>query len=428
MRALPKHALLALSLAAGLAAAAPGARAASTPDAAASQPVNAVPADFAKPFNAAQDLLKANNPQGALEQLKAAAAVPNQTPYMQYLLARVRGPAEYASGDNKAAAADFETVLNSDQLPAGDRLVIMKALISAQYNAQDYGHAGTWMQKYIAEGGPDKQIPELLAQVQYLNKDYPAAARSYQKIVDATYAAGQRPTEKTLRILASAQSQANDDAGYESTIERLAVAYPKPDYWKDIVAHVSHAGGKLTDAQYVDIYRLKLAALGDLSGGERLSYAQLANHAGFPAEARRVLDEGKAKNAFTGADAAEANKLLAQVGKAAAQDRAQAAANQASARNAPNGNALVGLGLLDAYDNDPAQGAALIQQGIDKGGLKSPDEARLHLGIAQFQAGHYDEALKSFQAVPAGGGVGSLAHGWMLLAQSKLPQPQVAAK
>ena len=417
MRDITSRALLALTVAASLTA---SAFAADAPAAAASQPANAVPPAFAAAFNAAQDLLKAGNGPAALAKLKELDALPNQTPYEKYLILRVRAPAEYTASDNTAAAADFEALLASDQLPASDRLSIMKALASVLYTTEQYPKAAVAIQRYLDAGGDDAQLRELLPQTQYITKDYATAAKNFRALVDASYAAGKVPSEKTLRLLATSYSQSDSDAGYVWSLERLAVAYPKADYWRELIARAAHTD-KFSDRMYVDNYRLKAQLLGSVSDSERLSYAALAAHAGYPEEAKHVLDEAYASKPFTGADLGEANKLRVDVNKSVAADRAQQSINESSARSAKDGNALVSLGLLETVDGNAQQGAQLIEQGIAKGGLKNPEEARLHLGFAQIKAGRDADALKSFQGVTSGpSGIVPIAHVWTLYAQSRL--------
>ncbi len=430
MRTTPSRVLLALLLASGLAGTAV-CSAADAPAAAASAPANAVRPEFAKPFNEAQDLLKSGKGPEALAKLKEAAALPNLTPYEQFLLLRVRAPAEYTAGDKAAAATDFEALLASPQLLNEDRQPFTKVLAELYYETQQYDKAIVWIQKYNAGAGgaTDPQLVEVLAQCQYLTKDYPAAAKSYAAMVDAEYAAGRTPAEKRLRVLHSAQALSNDTAGDMKTIERLAVAYPKDEYWQTLVSHASHVD-KLSDRQYLDVYRLQAAIKGQVPDDERLSFAALAARAGYPAEAKRLIDDGLAKKSFAGADLAEAQKLQPQVTRAAAQDKAQNAANETAAKAAKDGNAAASLGLNDTIDGNPQQGVAMISLGIDKGGLKYPDEARLHLGLSQYAAGQLPDALKSFQAASGPSGIGQLAHVWALLVQSKMPgaAPVAAAK
>jgi hypothetical protein len=429
MRATTSRALLALTIAAGLSAAAP-AFAADAPAAAAS--AASVSPAFAKTFNEAQDLLKSGNGTATLAKLKELEALPNLNPYEKYLILRVRAPAEYSANDTTTATTDFEALLANDQLPAADRLGILKALASILYSTEQYPKATVAIQRYLDAGGDDAQLRELLPQTQYINKDYVNAAKGFRAQVDATYAAGKVPTEKTLRLLASAYSQSDNEAGYLAALERLAVAYPKPDYWKELVARAAHTD-KFSGRLWVDNYRLKTQLLGSVSDGERLNYAALAAHAGYPEEAKRVLDEAYASKPFTGADLTEANSLRADVNKAVASDRAQQALNESAARSAKDGNGLVAMGLLQTVDGNPQQGAQQIEQGIAKGGIKNPEEARLHLGFAQVKAGAYADAVKTFDGITSGpNGIVPIAHVWSLYAQSHLqaaaaPAPAAAA-
>lgn len=429
MRAITSRALLALTFAAGLSGAA---FAADAPAPAASQPANSVSPAFAKPFNEAQDLLKAGNGAAALAKLKEIDAIPELNPYEKYLLLRVRAPAEYAASDNTAAIADFEALLANDQMPAADKLSIMKALASILYTAEQYPKAAAAIQRYLDAGGDDPQLRELLPQTQYIAKDYATAAKGFRAQVDATYAAGKVPPEKTLRLLASSYAQSDNDAAYVWVLDRLAVAYPKADYWKELIARAAHTE-KFSDRLYLDNYRLKAQALGAVGDSERLSYASLASRAGYPEETKRILDEAYASKPFTGNDLAEANKMRGDANKAVATDHAQQSVNESAARSAKDGNALVSLGLLLTVDGNAQQGAQMIEQGIAKGGLRNPEEARLHLGYAQVKAGRDADARKTFDGITSGpNGIVPMAHVWSLYTQSRLqpaaaPAPAAAA-
>jgi hypothetical protein len=431
MRAITSRALLALTFAAGLNGAISPAQAADAPAAAASQPANAVSPAFATTFSQAQELLKNGNGAGALAKLKELDALPNQTPYEKYLIVRVRGPAEYAANDLAAAAVDFEALLASDQLPAGERLPILKAHASVLYTSEQYPKASAAIQRYLDAGGDDPQLKELLPQTQYISKDYAKAAKGFRTQVDAAYAAGRTPAEKTLRLLATSYNESKDDAAYNWTLDRLAVGYPKADYWDKEISTAAHAE-KFSDRLYVDKYRLRMQLLGAVNDEDRLNYAAMAAHAGYPEEAKVVLDNAYATKPFTGADLAEANKMRAEVNKAVASDRAQKAVNESSARSAKDGNALVSLGLLETVDGNAQQGAQMIEEGIAKGGVRNPEEAALHLGYAQIKAGRNADAVKTLQAIKGGpNGLVQIAHVWILYAQSRLqaaaPAPVAAA-
>jgi len=431
MRAITSRALLALTFAAGLTGVISPAQAADAPAAAASQPANAVSPAFATAFGQAQDLLKSGNGVGALAKLKELDALPNQTPYEKYLILRVRGPAEYAANDLTSAAADFEALLANDLLPASERLAILKAHASVLYTSEQWPKATVAIQRYLDAGGDDAQLKELLPQTQYVNKDYANAAKGFRAQVDAAYAAGRTPTEKTLRLMATSYNESKDVVNYNWTLDRLAVGYPKADYWDKEIATAAHTE-KFSDRLYVDKYRLRMQLLGAINDDDRLNYAAMAAHAGYPEEAKIVLDNAYATKPFTGADLAEANKMRVEINKSVASDRAQKAGNESAARGAKDGNALVSLGLLETVDGNAQHGAQMIEEGIAKGGVRNPEEAALHLGYAQIKAGRNADAVKTLEAIKGGpNGLVQIAHVWILYAQSRMqaaaPAPAAAA-
>jgi len=420
MRASTSRAVMALTLAAGLAATLPAvaADAAAAASSAASQPENYVRPAFAASFNAAQDALKNGNGTAALAKLKEVETIPDLSPYEKYLLLRLRGPAEYSINDNAAAAADYDAILANRMLPAEDRPAMLKALAGIYYGSEQYAKAAVAMQRYFDAGGNDAQLKELLPQAQYAAKDFANAAKGFRAEVDAAYAAGRVPSEKLLRLEYSAYVGLKDEAGVVSAMEHLAVNYPKPDYWRDLVPRIREVDN-FSERLVLDYYRLKTQVFGQVDDRERLNYAAIAARAGYPGEAKKVLDAAAAGKPFTGTDLAEANRLRPEVTRAAAADAAQQAANETGARNAKDGNALVTQGLVEAVTDNPAKGATLIEQGIAKGGLKQPEEAKLRLGYAQARAGRDADAMKTFQSVKGPNGLTELAHVWVLYLQSR---------
>ena len=85
---------------------------------------------------------------------------------------------------------------------------------------------------------------------------------------------------------------------------------------------------------------------------------------------------------------------------------------------AKDGNALVAIGFSMATGGEAAKGIPLMQQGIAKGGLKRPEDARLHLGIAQVIAGDA-KAQATLRGVTGADGTADLARLWSLYARRR---------
>ena len=79
---------------------------------------------------------------------------------------------------------------------------------------------------------------------------------------------------------------------------------------------------------------------------------------------------------------------------------------------------------MDQFD----KGIELMQKGITKGGLKSPKEVQLRLGIAHAMAGHKDEAVKIFDSLKGTSDVvGDMARYWLIYVNGPKGAPVKAA-
>jgi hypothetical protein len=410
---------LALGLAVGLPMAAHGQTPAKPAAAQASAPANSLRPEVAKPMQESEDLLKAGNAKEALARIAVAEAVPAQTPFETYFIQRSKGRAAMNAGDFELGERAFESVLTSSFMPAADRLPILTVLAKATYQSKQYARSVGWIRKFSAEGGTDAGVLQLLPSALYLSEDHAGVVKELAPQVQADAAAGRATDDTTLRMLATSQTKVGDEAGYRATLERIAVQSGKAELWGDLIVRTVKAAN-LGDRYRLDYFRL-MQATGNLSAAdETLEMAYLAQQAGLPGEADAVLKAGDARGLFaSGATAQQARQLKQQVAKSLDQDRKSTAASESSAQSAKDGNALFGLGLALSGDGQADKGLTLMTQGMAKGGLRRPDQAMMHLGIAQWRAGRIDDAVKSFGAVQGGEGGPELARLWQAFVRSK---------
>ncbi len=420
---LPAPRALVLALLLGLNAAAAWAQApaaASAPDAAASGPT--LRPAVAAPLQAAQELARGGQHAQALAKLAEAEAVGGLTPYEVYITQRLKGPAAFGAGDPATAIVQFEQVLGSPFLGAAERPAIIETTVKLALQAKDFARARRWMETYLAEKGTSEEIRRLYPQVLSVLGDHAGVLRQLQPQLAADEAAGRTTPEATLRMVAASQSGVGDAAAYLRTLGQLAAGTGKADYWSELISRTAARDGFALERLRLDLYRLRRAAGVTLGAGELGDMAERAQQAGLPAEAQQLLDEGFGSGLLGKDKNADADrKLREQATKAATQDRQTLADSETSARNAKDGNSAFGLGLALSAAGAHERALALMAQGQAKGGLRRPEDALLHLGIASWRAGKTADALKSFNAAGAqasGDGVADLARLWALLLNS----------
>ncbi len=408
----PAFPIAALLLAAALAVG-PAAAQTAAPAPAASAPT--LRAETARPLQAAQEAARAGKYADALARIAEAEAVPGLTPYEQYIVLRLKGPALFGSGDQAGALAVFEKIVASPLLPASDRNPMTETTVKLALQQKQYATAATLMKAYLAGGGSDAEIVSLYPQVLAQLNDHAGVIAALLPRVAADAAAKRTTPEATLRLLAASQGQVKDSAGYLATLARLAGSTGKTDYWDELINRTVRKDGFADERLRLDVYRLRQAVGIALEGDEIGDMAYRANQAGLPAEAQALLDAGYQSGLLgKGPNAAADAKLREAATRAAAQDKATLADSEASAQKAPNGNALVGLGLALSSTGAHERGLALMQQGIAKGGLRRPDDTQLHLGQVALRAGRLDVARAAFAAVQGSDGTADLARLFLL--------------
>lgn len=370
--------------------------------------------EVGKPLQAAQELMKQKQYPEALKKIDEAAGVAERTPYENFIIERMRGAASAGAGDNVQAAKSFEIVVDSKRLSAAEQLPIIQSLAGLFYRNKDYLKAARWGKRYQTEGGNDRNVNTLVAQAYYLGGDYTAAAREIDASVQADEAAGKPPSEETLSLLANCYLKQNDEAGYALVLERMVKYHPKQEYWGDLLARVPQRPG-FAERLALDLFRLRLATGNVKSAAAFVEMTQLALQAGFPAEAKRVVEQGY-KDAVlgNGADADRHKRVRDNVLKTAAQDLKQLAADEKSVGKAKDGNVIVNIGYNLVVNEQADKGIAIIEQGIARGGLKYPEDAKLHLGLAYLQAGDRAKAVAALKSVQGQDGAADLARLWLL--------------
>ena len=373
-----------------------------------------VRAEVGKPLQAAAALIKSGKFRDALNRLQEAEAVSGRTAYENYLIENMRVAAASGAGDADAMVKGFEGMKASGRVSQAEQLRIIESIAGTYLRNKDNAKALAWSQRYFKEGGNSASMKQVLQNAQFLSGDMASTIRDLTEEISADERAGRKPGLDRINLLYTAANRSKDAGAEAMALEKLLAYYPKKEYWADVLGRLQHKPS-FSDRFALDVYRLKLATGNMKSANDYMEMAQLAVQAGYPSEGQSVVDKGFAAGVLgAGNDAARHKRLNDLMVKRVAEAKAAEAADEAQAMAAKDGNALVTMGLNYAFSKRAAKGVKLIEQGIAKGNLKRPEDAKLYLGLAQMQAGDMGRAQRAWQSVRGNDGAADLARLWVI--------------
>ena len=373
--------------------------------------------ELGKPLQQAQELIRGGKYKEALGKVREADAVGGKSGSETLLIERMRIAAASGAGDVDTAARSYEAISASGGVPAADKIRMVESIAGGFYRAKEYAKAMQWYQRYFREGGTSAANRTLMIQTQYLSGDFAGAAKELTAEIQAAERNGATPAEDRINLLMNAAVRQKDIAGETFALERLVSYYPKKEYWVALLNRMQRKPN-FSDRLTLDTYRLSLATGSMVAANDFSEMTQLALQAGSTAEAKQVLDKGFAAGALgTGPEAGRHKRLGDLVTKKLAEAQLAAAEEEKQALAAKDGNDLVSIGMNLVYAGQKPKGLQLMQQGIAKGGLKRPEDAKLHLAIAQITAGENAKAQTTLKTVTGADGTADMARLWALYAR-----------
>lgn len=372
--------------------------------------------EVGRPLQAAGELLKAGRAREALAKVREAESASGITATERNTIDGMKAAAAQRAGDLGTAIQALEALAGR---ASGAQLgMYAEQLASAYAQQRNNAKASEWLAKAIAAGNNGPAVKQLQQYLQSTSGDYGAIARDAAAAVAAAEAAGRRPEEGDLLRLADAQQKTNNANGYVATLQKLLLNHPKKDYWSAYLGRLPRKSG-FSPRYELDVMRLRLAT-GTLGKTEEfMEMAQLALQAGLPHEAKRIVEQGyKAGALGTGAEAARHQRLRDLADKQVAEATANLPRQATEAAAEKSGDELVKVGYATVSAGNVDKGLALIQQGITKGQLKRPDEARLRLGMAQLQSAKTRaQAAQTLRSVKGDDGAAEIARLWTIVPQ-----------
>ena len=375
-------------------------------------------AKLQKPLHDAQEMLNKKDYNGAIAKLKEADGIPSKTPYDQHLINDFLGFAYAKTNQLPEAAKHWEAELDDGMLSAQETQQKTRSVAIIEYQLKNYDKAVDYGSRAVKGGYADEEVKTLVGQAYYLKGDWKNTLKFEEQLADTQIKAGETPKKDTLLLVYSACQKLNDDACTTRAMEKLVTYYPQPDYWSQLLAGLRQQTSG-NDPVLLQTYRLMNEVDVLKTPGDYNEMAQLALESGSPGEAQSVLQKGFQKGVFDSDKLAKDRnqRLLENAKKAAANDQAGLPKLTSEADAASTGVKNVGVGIAYLGYGQYDKAADELSKGLQKGGVKDENQARLLLGIAQLKGGHKDDAVKTFKSVKGDPTLERLANLWQLHAK-----------
>ena len=339
----------------------------------------------------------------------AAAQAGVQSPYGRFFVGSRMLQIGQGTSNLPLQVQAVEAMIASGGAPAdmAANLVVARARLALQM--RDWPVAERILTQIVEASPNDVERLWQLAEVKIQLEKNAEALVLYQRLLQASAAAGQTPPEERIKRALDIANVTRDRAAAAALGQQLIRAYPTRANWNQVLAAFRSQAGE--EAQYaLDVRRLMRAAGAFSRQEDYLEFAGRLTRAGQPGEVKAVLDEGTSRGTVPATDAI-ARQMLTSANTRIADDQGTLPALRTRALAAANGrDARIAGDTFYGYGQYP-QAIELYRAALQKGG-EDANLVNIRLGAALVAANQAAEAQAAFRAVT--GNRAALAALWLL--------------
>jgi tetratricopeptide (TPR) repeat protein len=299
----------------------------------------------------------------------------------------------YSQEDYTAALQSYENVVKQPDIPLAME-INTRFTIAQLYFVQERWQDGinALMKWFDMTETPNTMAYVLLSQGYYQLKDYDKALENIEIAINDFNDKGKVPKEQWYNLARFLYAEKNMTKEATETLRNLIAYYPKKQYWVQLSYMYSEQNNEAYQLATMDTaYSQNLLD----KDGEYRNMASLFLNAEVPYKAAMVLEKGFEAEIVQ--DNAKNWELMAGALRQAQEVKDAIPAMEKAASLSDDGDLYARLGniYLDADQNEKAIEA--INKGLQRGGVKRPDNANLVLGMAYFNTKQYEKARDAFR-------------------------------
>lgn len=373
--------------------------------------------DVGVALQAADKAMKANDLATATAKIQEAMAVADRTDFDTYTIEQFAANLALKQNDLKGAEGHFKAVASSPALKDADKKNVYTVLVQVATNLQDWPTVVQYGSLLQSANALESNLVEPLAVAYFDTGAQDKAIALAKQQIDADRAAGRQPSQALLEIMTNAEAGSKNNAAAIQNLETLVQNYGDPNDWARLIDNEGFTLRGLTDLQALDIYRLRVAVNATTPEEDYAIMATVTSKAGYPGETVAMLEHGMSSGAVK--PGSKAASLLPGARAKEAEDKRSLPSFDAQARAHKTGEFDVKLAETYYGYGRYAEAEEAARRALSKGGLKSPAEAKLLVGMSLARQGKNQDAEAAFAQVDGGANDKTIAHLWTVYVTRK---------
>jgi tetratricopeptide (TPR) repeat protein len=341
----------------------------------------------------AQDAIDADDPDNALKILDSLRTKKGLTEYELQNVLNYIGFVYYNMEQIPQAMAIYEEMLRIPSMEDQIRKQTTYTLAQLATMQEDYRKALRLLDEWFAlETNPAPEPYILYAQNLYQVNRFADMVKPIETAMDVARKRELPVKEDWYVLLNFAYFQQEDYAMVRDIQKILLMNWPKKRYWFSLAGAYTELG---EEQNLIAAYDAAMTQGLLEKESELVTMAQLYLQHEVPYKAATLLDSEMEKGRV--AKDAKNYRLLSQAWSLAAEDEAAIPALQQAARLSDEGELNLRLGNAHLNLGQYGECIKAIQDGIKKGGIKSPDNAQISLGMCLYNQKKYRAAIAAFR-------------------------------
>ena len=341
----------------------------------------------------AQERVDEKDYPGALKILQGLYNPDKLTEYEQANVLNYIGFVYYNMDDTVNALRTYEKMVAIPTLEPQLKKQTLYTVAQLQTMQEEYNKAlGTLDQWFMMETNPAPEPFILKAQNLYQVKRYPDMIEPVENAMRVAEARGKEVKEDWFVLLNFAYFQQENYAKVRDIQKELLVRWPKKNYWFSLAGAYTELG---EESNLINAYASAHTQEMLEKESELVTMAQLFMQREVPYKAGQLLEKEMAAGRVE--KSAKNYRLLSQAWQLAMEDAKAIPALTEAARLAEDGELDVRLGNAFLNTGEYDKCVSSVQTGIRKGGLKSPDNAQISLGMCLYNERKYQAAIEAFR-------------------------------